>query len=168
MKFLKTNLEGKVRNLPHFKGEALLPVFEAVVNSIQAIEERGNLSGGEIEVRVVREAQGMLGDMDESGITGFVITDNGIGFDEANYDSFETSDSIHKQALGGKGKGPRGQAWFIDIWLTGARERRLPFDRLSSLCFWLRGVAPFGSDLSADVWQQRNLAKATFLSAPNR
>jgi len=113
MKFLKTNLEGKVRNLPHFKGEALLPVFEAVVNSIQAIEERGNLSGGEIEVRVVREAQGMLGDMDESGITGFVITDNGIGFDEANYDSFETSDSIHKQALGGKGKGPRGQAWFI-------------------------------------------------------
>jgi hypothetical protein len=47
MKYLKTNLEGKVRNLPHFKGEALLPVFEAVVNSIQAIEERGNLSGGE-------------------------------------------------------------------------------------------------------------------------
>ena len=105
MKYLKTNLEGKVRNLPHFKGEALLPVFEAVVNSIQAIEERGNLSGGEIEVRVVREAQGMLGDLDESGITGFIISDNGIGFNEANYDSFETSDSIHKQALGGKGVG---------------------------------------------------------------
>lgn len=80
MKYLKTNLEGKVRNLPHFKSEALLPVFEAVVNSIQAIEERGNLSGGEIEVRVVREAPGMLRDLDESGITGFIITDNGIGF----------------------------------------------------------------------------------------
>ena len=105
MKYLKTNLEGKVRNLPHFRGEALLPVFEAVVNSIQAIEERGNLSGGEIEVRVVREAQAMLGDLDESGITGFIITDNGIGFNEANFDSFETSDSIHKQALGGKGVG---------------------------------------------------------------
>jgi len=47
----------------------------------------------------------MLGDLDESGITGFIITDNGIGFNEANYDSFETSDSIHKQALGGKGVG---------------------------------------------------------------
>ena len=105
MKYLKTNLEGKVRNLPHFKGEALLPVFEAVVNSIQAIEERGNLSGGEIEVRVVREAQGMLADLDESGITEFITSDNGIGFNEANYDSFETSDSIHKQALGGKGVG---------------------------------------------------------------
>ena len=82
MNFLKTNLEGKVRNLPHFKSEALLPLFEAVVNSIQAIEERRNLSGGEIEVRVVREEQGMLGDLDESGITGFNITDNGIGMSE--------------------------------------------------------------------------------------
>ncbi len=105
MKYLKTNLEGKVRNLPHFKGEALLPVFEAVVNSIQAIEELGNLAFGEIDVRVVREAQGILGGIDESRITGFIITDNGIGFNDANYDSFETSDSIHKQALGGKGVG---------------------------------------------------------------
>ena len=105
MNYLKTNLEGKVRNLPHFKSEALLPLFEAVVNSIQAIEERGNLSSGEIEVRVVREEQGTLGDLDESGITGFSVTDNGIGFNQLNYESFETSDSIHKQALGGKGVG---------------------------------------------------------------
>ncbi|MFZ4083250.1 MAG: hypothetical protein ACOYKN_18625 [Pirellula sp.] len=105
MKYLKTDLKGKIRNLPHFKSEALLPVFEAVVNSIQAIEERGNLSGGEVEVRVVRESQPMLFDMDESGITGFIITDNGIGFNEANYDSFLTSDSIHKQSLGCKGVG---------------------------------------------------------------
>ena len=34
-----------------------------------------------------------------------IITDNGIGFTETNYDSFETSDSIHKQAVGGKGVG---------------------------------------------------------------
>ncbi len=105
MKYLKTNLEGKVRNLSHFKSEALLPVFEAVVNSIQAIEERKNLSSGKIKVRVVREAQGILGNMGEPRITEFVITDNGIGFNKANYDSFETSDSIHKQALGGKGVG---------------------------------------------------------------
>lgn len=105
MKYLKTNLEGKVRNLPHFKGEALLPVFEAVVNSIQAIEERGNLQDGEIEISVVRETQRMLGDLDESAIVGFIVSDNGIGFNAENYDSFETSDTIHKQALGGKGVG---------------------------------------------------------------
>lgn len=105
MKYLKTNLEGKVRNLPHFKGEALLPVFEAVVNSIQAIEERGNLAFGEIEVCIVRESQLSLEGMNLSGISDFVISDNGVGFDERNYDSFETSDSIHKQAKGGKGVG---------------------------------------------------------------
>lgn len=105
MKYLKTNLEGKVRNLPHPRNEALLSVFEAVVNSIQAIDERGNLPTGEIEVRLVREAQGLLGDPEELVITEFIITDNGIGFTQANYDSFNTSDSTHKQALGCKGVG---------------------------------------------------------------
>lgn len=105
MKFLKTNLEGKVRNLPHFKGNALLPVFEAVVNSIQAIEERGDVSGGTITIRIQREAQQMLGEVDEGLITEFHISDNGIGFTPVNFESFETSDSIHKQAIGGKGVG---------------------------------------------------------------
>ena len=80
MKYLKTNLEGKVRHLPHFKSEALLPVFEAVVNSIQAIEESGNLQSGEIEVRIVREAQTTFGDIEIPAIADFLITDNGIGF----------------------------------------------------------------------------------------
>ncbi len=105
MKYLKASLEGKVRNVPSFKGEALLPVFEAVVNSIQAIEERGNLADGRIEIRVIREAQGALGDLIRSEIIGFEIADNGIGFNETNFDSFETSDSTHKQTIGGKGVG---------------------------------------------------------------
>jgi hypothetical protein len=73
MKYLKTNLEGKVRNMPHFKGEALLPVFETVVNSIQAIEERGNLLSGEIEVQILRVAkQGtLIGDADVPAICDF-------------------------------------------------------------------------------------------------
>jgi hypothetical protein len=37
--FLQTDLEGKINNLSHFKQEALLPVFEAIVNSIDAIED---------------------------------------------------------------------------------------------------------------------------------
>ncbi len=40
---MKTDLEGKIRNLRHFKSEALLPIFEAIINSIQAIEEAGDL-----------------------------------------------------------------------------------------------------------------------------
>jgi len=105
MNYLKTNLEGKVRNLPHFKREALLPIFEAVVNSIQAIEERGNLAEGRIEVHVIREAQKTLDESEQSAITGFKIVDNGVGFNNENFISFETSDSVHKQAIGGKGVG---------------------------------------------------------------
>lgn len=105
MTHLKTNLEGKIRHLPSFRAEALLPLFEAVVNSIQGIEERGDLRRGSVEVRIHREAQRLLADFDTPAITGFSITDNGIGLDDVNLDSFETSDSIHKLAKGGKGVG---------------------------------------------------------------
>lgn len=91
--------------MPHFKGEALLPVFEAVVNSIQAIEERDNLDFGEIEVRIVRDPQQSFDNMHLAAIRDFVVIDNGVGFNGRNYDSFQTSDSIHKQAIGGKGVG---------------------------------------------------------------
>lgn len=106
---LKTSLAGKIRNLRHFKAEALLPVFEAVVNSIQAIEEAGNLAQGVITVRVKRDLrQGNLRyDDDDSlpNIIGFEIEDNGIGFNDKNFESFETADSTYKLAKGGKGVG---------------------------------------------------------------
>ncbi len=97
---LKTSLAGKIRNLRHFKSEALLPVFEAVVNSIQAIEEAGNLSQGVISVKVKRDLrQGNLRFDDDDSlppITGYEIEDNGIGFNDDNFESFETSDSTYK------------------------------------------------------------------------
>lgn len=106
---VKTSIAGKIRNFHDFKSEALLPVFEAVVNSIHAIEEANNLSNGSITVRVRRDlSQGTLGlDGDDSlpNIIGFEIEDDGIGFNDRNYESFETSDSIYKLAIGGKGVG---------------------------------------------------------------
>lgn len=107
---LKTNLSGKIRNLRHFKSEALLPLFEAVVNSIQAIEEVSDLSEGVITIRIKREmSQGSLTfngeDFSLPNIIGFEIEDNGIGFNDKNYDSFETADSTYKLAKGGKGVG---------------------------------------------------------------
>jgi hypothetical protein len=105
MKDIKTNLAGKIRNLPHFRSEALLPVFEAVINAIQAVEEKGNLATGQIVIEIQREPQQMLNEAESSAITGFTISDNGIGFTEANFDSFQTSDSIHKLSKGGKGIG---------------------------------------------------------------
>ena len=42
---------------------------------------------------------------DNENIIGFKITDNGIGFDKENYDSFLTSDTTHKLEKGCKGIG---------------------------------------------------------------
>ena len=109
--YLKTDLVGKVNNLKSFKSEALHPLFEAISNSIHAIEERGNLSDGEIIVRVKRQQQPLPGmDIDEEHkehkeIIGFEIEDNGVGFDEKNYDSFLTAETTYKLDKGGKGVG---------------------------------------------------------------
>ncbi len=110
--FLKTDLEGKINNLSHFKTEALFPVFEAIVNSIHAIEERDSNERGEITVRIIRE-KSVQASLDENSndkkeisvIKNFEIEDNGIGFDKKNFDSFCTADSTYKISKGGKGVG---------------------------------------------------------------
>jgi len=108
-KFLRTDLEGRVNNLKHFKNEALLPLFEAISNSIEAIEERGNTSNGQITIRVIRDTQitlyGNKSDETQNDILDFEIQDNGIGFDDRNYESFETDNSTYKSNKGGKGIG---------------------------------------------------------------
>ncbi len=107
--YLKTDLTGKVNNLKHFKAEALLPLFEAIVNSIEAIEERGNISDGKVTVRVIRNNQqalpGMEVDETKKYIIGFEIEDNGIGFDDNNYESFVTAETTYKMEKGCKGVG---------------------------------------------------------------
>jgi hypothetical protein len=84
-----------------------MPVFEAVVNSIHSIEETNNTTDGKIFLRINRTTQGSL-DLDaksQSPIIGFTIIDNGCGFDEANFKSFETLDSDHKIDKGCRGVG---------------------------------------------------------------
>src|SRR5690606_20856664 len=104
-------------NLPHFKTEALLPVFEAVINSIHAIEDRKNFNQGKITVRVIREKDiqkplGLEGEDISSesseelrNIINFEIEDNGIGFNNENFESFNTAESTFKLERGGKGVG---------------------------------------------------------------
>lgn len=104
---LQTNLKGRLRNTSLPKSHGLMPVFEAVVNSIHSIEEKGNTSSGKIILRVNRATQGSL-DLDAKSlppIIGFTISDNGCGFDDANFKSFETLDSDHKISKGCRGVG---------------------------------------------------------------
>jgi hypothetical protein len=99
---MKASIHGRVShtNLP--KGKALLPLFEAVVNAHQAIEEAG---GRNHSIRIVAERQGNLDDDKPGPIEAFTITDTGIGFTAANFESFNTVDSLYKATVGGKGLG---------------------------------------------------------------
>lgn len=104
---LTTNLHGRIRNTSLPYTHALMPLFEAVVNSIHSIEENGNLGSGAISVEIIRNGQADFFDdsLSESAILGFKITDNGIGFNDKNMLSFETLDSEHKVEKGCRGVG---------------------------------------------------------------
>ncbi|MBB7656031.1 ATP-binding protein [Escherichia coli] len=104
---LQTNLKGRLRNTSLPKSHGLMPVFEAVVNSIHSIEEMDNAAEGKIVLHINRTTQSSL-DLDaksQQPIIGFTITDNGCGFNEANFKSFETLDSDHKIDKGCRGVG---------------------------------------------------------------
>ena len=80
-----------------------MPVVETIVNAVQAIDElRG--SDGRVSVRALRAPQGKL-DGGLPDVTGFDIEDNGIGFNDAHRQSFDTLYTDRKIAEGGKGFG---------------------------------------------------------------
>lgn len=108
---LKTSLSGRIRNTSLPKSLALFPLFEAIVNSIHAIDERIEqdesitLDDCKITIKVIRNAQVSMDSSRKPDITGFQIIDNGIGFNEKNFVSFLTLDSEYKAAKGCKGIG---------------------------------------------------------------
>lgn len=112
---IETNLRGRVKNtqLPLTKG--LMPLFEAVQNSIHAIDEADLAPGSsKIVVEILREGQATI-DYDQEAakpgpeslpdISGFRIKDNGVGFTDQHMKSFETLDTDLKASIGGRGVG---------------------------------------------------------------
>ena len=72
----QTSLVGRVSNYPLPVSKALLPLFEAVVNSIHAIEELGR-KDGRIDVIIERVAQGrLIKNIALEPITNFIVKDN--------------------------------------------------------------------------------------------
>jgi hypothetical protein len=118
MPTLATDIIGRVTRLPLKPSatSALLPMFEAVSNGLHAIDDRfldNALTRGRIDIEILREKPEA-----SSAPTGFIITDNGIGLNEENYDSFRKPDSRHKITRGGKGVGRLG-------WLKVFQEIRV-------------------------------------------
>lgn len=111
---LTTSLAGRVRNTNLPKSHSLLPLLEAVINGLQAIDVRfgDDMSQGHLRVKIERSGQEEF-DFEPAGpgrvalkpITGFVVEDNGIGFTPDNMDSFETLDTDYKANLGCRGVG---------------------------------------------------------------
>ena len=103
------NLAGRVSNFELAQSEVLFPLYESIVNSIQAIEDRRledvSFSGGKIVVEIERGIQLPLDDLPTATVSGFCIRDNGIGFNGPNFESFLQSDSTYKASRGGKGVG---------------------------------------------------------------
>lgn len=97
---LTSNLEGRIRNLALSPSpvNSVYPLLEAVMNGIQAIQDRfgdTHLSKGKIQIVIHRSSE-------EINIS---VVDNGIGLNDENFESFITPDTDYKLQRGGKGVG---------------------------------------------------------------
>lgn len=104
---MKTDLVGRIDRIPLSPRHAFYPVFEAVSNSIHAIEATQR-TDGVIEVELRRETSQRRLEIDAEHtepITEVRVTDNGVGFTAPNFAAFEELDTRYKLALGGKGVG---------------------------------------------------------------
>jgi hypothetical protein len=110
---MKTDIVGKIRNTDLPKTRPLYPLFEAVSNAIHSIEDSKN-GKGFINIVLFRALDNSLFNNIEvvnseiistMPYNDIVVEDNGIGFDDNNYDSFQTAESTHKINRGAKGVG---------------------------------------------------------------
>ena len=105
---MKSDIRGRLRNQSLQKKAFLLPLFEALVNSIDSLAETKQ-DYNEIKIQVIRKHKpvqtSFIDDSIVNPIESFEIIDNGKGFTADNYDSFNTLDSLQKLSKGGKGIG---------------------------------------------------------------
>ena len=104
---MQLDVVGKIDNTSLAATRPLQPLYEAVVNSIQAIDE-AQIDDGKISIHVLRETSALFNSKEDARfrpIIGFEIIDNGIGFTDDNFESFCTSDTTYKKSRGGKGVG---------------------------------------------------------------
>lgn len=79
------------------------PVIELIVNAIEAVRVVRPL-GGLIRVTILRAGQIDMVDR-IAPVDGFLVEDDGVGFDQAHRNSFDTLYSALKAEVGGKGFG---------------------------------------------------------------
>ncbi len=102
------NIQGLVDNISE-KSTIYTPIIEAIVNSIEAIDQ-SKRTDGHIEVIIKKNSQiaakfDRAAPNDKDILDSIEIHDNGIGFTKINRDSFDTLYGDQKSSIGGKGFG---------------------------------------------------------------
>ena len=87
--------------------DVLLPMMECIVNSVISLQQSDKPNDEKIiQVKIIRGSSPKQANFDNiRTIDSIVITDNGIGFNEKNYKSFETPFSKINKEFGCKGIG---------------------------------------------------------------
>lgn len=96
---MDSNLIRRIRNFNLSPDQYLMPLFEAISNSLHSIQERFGknwIEKGHIKVEFIK-INGVINKI--------IIRDNGIGLNDYNFDSFLKTDSEYKSSKGGKGVG---------------------------------------------------------------
>ena len=108
---MTVNVAGQVRQIKLGQNKALWPLFETVINSIQSLEDTDTDEKKIIiealhnpNVQVQLNADGAKTE-EPSRFEEFIVTDNGNGFNEANFKSFQEAYSQLKVEKGCKGIG---------------------------------------------------------------
>lgn len=104
---MQVDIAGRVENLPLPLTQPCIPLFECLVNSLEAIEE-GGVTQGRIDVHIERDsvqADLLSGDDVLGAVRSIQVVDNGCGFGDINAKAFFVSDSTRKAARGNKGIG---------------------------------------------------------------
>jgi hypothetical protein len=107
-RIMLVDIKGKINEKKLAYNNTLLPLFEAIVNSIHAIEEDSATKPGIIRVKLIRSTQSVIKLNETAALPAFrdfIIEDNGIGFTERNFESFNFAHSTYKEKRGGKGIG---------------------------------------------------------------
>lgn len=101
------NIKGLVHRLELSPAKAMMPLFEAISNAIDAIEEHGDgfpCHLIRIELIAAHDLAHQGGD-EAFVMDGFDIFDDGVGFGDENLASFQEAHTLSKVKLGGKGVG---------------------------------------------------------------
>jgi hypothetical protein len=102
------DIVGRINNLQLPRTQPYIPLFECLVNSIEAMEHLAASSERRIDVNIEHDIrqQGLKGIEDAaSSIQNISISDTGVGFDDTNFQAFFLSDSTNKVSNGNKGIG---------------------------------------------------------------